>query len=113
MNTTTQTPQTTEVTRLQAKGRPVNPDKWISGPDPTAHRYYGAFTQQRNQAKFRKEGWNMTFAEWYAIWGHNIINRGRKKSQLTMTRPNINKPWSVDNVLIITRSNNVTLKEII
>jgi alpha-L-fucosidase len=76
---------------------------WISGPNPVMHNYYKKWQQQRNQANYRKEGWEFTFDEWITKWGDDINNRGRTKLSKTMIRPDITKPWSKQNSEIVTR----------
>lgn len=80
------------------------PHLWMSGPDPVMHDYYKKFVQQRNQAKYRDEGWLLSFEQWMTKWGDNITNRGRAKTSMTMIRPDITQPWSMSNSEIVTRA---------
>jgi hypothetical protein len=79
------------------------PDRWKSGPDPQMHERYKKWQQNRNQAKYRKEEWNLSFHEWLSIWGDDIEKRGRTWDSMTMMRNDWTKPWSKDNVIIVTR----------
>jgi len=84
-------------------GRPrgrTSPETWKSGPDPEIHSYYPKFVQHRNQAKFRKEEYNLTFEEWMHVWGRNIINRGRSKGTMFMTRIDDTDSWNIYNVML-------------
>ena len=89
--------------RPQACG--PRPGMWVTGLDPVEHKKYRVFIQQRNQANFRKEEWTMTFAEWKSVWDQSgqWENRGRTKDTFCMTRLDVEKPWTVDNAIIVTR----------
>jgi hypothetical protein len=83
--------------------RGPRPQVWITGPDPVLHKYYRAWLQQRNQAQFRKEGWDFTFEDWLAAWGDNIVHRGRGRDCMSMIRPDPMHPWSKSNYEIADR----------
>ncbi len=89
--------------RPQMRG--PRPDKWVTGPDPVEHRKYRTFIQQKNQAQWRGEGWSISFDEWKLLWdiSGQWENRGRARSCYCMTRRDHLMPWSIDNVVIITR----------
>jgi hypothetical protein len=95
--------------RYKANGKkPRDPSTWISGPDEYAHDQYYCFMQQRNQARWRKEGWlaDLDFWTWKKIWDDSgeYHNRGRKPENYCMTRIDHELPWSKDNVQVIERS---------
>ena len=79
------------------------PDKWLSGPDPVKHARYPIWQQQRNQAQFRGEPWELDFATWYEIWDPYWSVRGRNLGHYCMSRLDWDLGWSPDNVQIITR----------
>jgi hypothetical protein len=83
--------------------RGPNPNAWVSGPDPERHRRYLQWLQQKNQAQFRKEGWDFAFDDWLALWGDLIQYRGRQKGSMTMVRIDYDQPWSKDNARIVDR----------
>lgn len=85
--------------------RGPRPDKWVSGPDPVEHKRYRVFIQQKNQAQWRDEGWEISFEAWKQLWADSgqWDNRGRARSCYCMTRLDHHLPWSVDNVEIVTR----------
>ena len=92
--------------RHKPKGRPINPDTWLSGPDPYVHDQYYVFIQQRNQARFRKEGWdNFTFEQWKKLWDDSgkYNERGRNVEDYCMTRLDNAAPWTFENVIVIQR----------
>jgi hypothetical protein len=79
------------------------PDRWASGPDPVLHEKYRVWGQQRNQAIFRNEPWDLPFLEWVAIWGDLYQHKGKNVDCLCMSRVDLELPWHKDNVKIITR----------
>ena len=85
--------------------RGPRPDKWVTGPDPVEHKKYRVFIQQKNQAQWRGEGWEISFDAWKLLWdiSGQWDNRGRARSCYCMTRRDHTLPWSIDNTVIITR----------
>jgi len=83
--------------------RKPRPHLWISGPDPVQHKKYRVWLQQRNQALFRGEGWDLPFEVWCDIWGQQWELRGRERGSMCMTRLDWELPWTGDNVEIVTR----------
>jgi hypothetical protein len=85
-----------EVLALNGGSRP-----WSKG---STSQLYGT---QRNTAKVRGIGWNITFPEWMAVWktsGH-LDERGRGK--YVMARLGDTGPYAVGNVHICTSSENI------
>jgi len=41
--------------------RGPRPRVWKSGPDPTRHQQFRVWGQQKNQAQWREEGWDIAF----------------------------------------------------
>lgn len=81
--------------------RQRDPNIWISGPDEQEHRYHRKFVQQRNQAQWRKEKWEMSWEEWrHDVWGDEIKYRGRSDGGYYLSRIDDSKPWRKDNVEI-------------
>ena len=89
--------------RPQSQG--LRPHLWRSGPDPRAHKQYGAFLVHRAQANFRNEGHELTFEEWTAVWNQDGAweKRGRGIDSVCLARQDLNLPWSADNIEILTR----------
>lgn len=88
-------------------GRPkgtLMPERWASGPDPVLHKKYRVWIQQKNQAQYRGEAWDLEFLTWVAIWGSDFDRKGKSKECLCMTRIDLDLPWHKDNVKIITRA---------
>jgi len=55
------------------------------------------------QARHRKELWSLTLDQWRAVWADHWQERGRDSDSLCMTRCDVNLPWTIDNVCLITR----------
>ena len=91
------------IPRPQARG--PRPHVWITGPDPEEHKRYRVFIQQKNQANYREEGWNIDFEAWKQLWADSEqwLNRGREKGCYCMTRRDWSLPWTVANAQIVTR----------
>jgi hypothetical protein len=93
----------TRINNRIGKGTGPRPHVWKSGPNETDHDSYRAWLQCRNQANFRKEGWDLTFEQWQQHWAGMWHRRGRTSQELCITRLDCSRPWSDTNVIIITR----------
>ena len=80
------------------------PKAWISGPDPIRHAKYKCWQQQKNQAIWRKEPYDLTFDQYVDLWGNKFDQRGRHSDQYCMWRANPALPWTLTNVRITTRN---------
>lgn len=86
------------------RGPKVNPDNWISGPDPIQRDKYYAWLKHRAQAKFRKEEYFLTWEDWDTLWSiDDFLNRGRYADSLCLSRIDNDGPWDISNVEILTR----------
>jgi len=83
--------------------RGPRPGAWRSGPDPYRHSQYRAYMQQRNQAQFRGEDWQLTFEEWLNLWGQDFDRRGRRGDNLCLTRWDLEDSWTVTNCILMSR----------
>jgi len=79
------------------------PHLWMTGPDETRHQQFNVFRQQKNQANWRKEGWELDFEDWVSLWGDKWAERGRKPEQYCMTRISDTDSWNQNNVIVIKR----------
>jgi len=88
----------------RAKGK-LSPHVWKSGPDPVDHTLYVQCQRARAQANFRNEDWQITEQEFINIWriDDRYKLRGRGLNSLCMIRVDIDLPWTIDNVEIISR----------
>jgi hypothetical protein len=87
------------------KPRKMFPNNWISGPDILTHDMYYAWHKHRAQANFRKEPYHLTWDDWQKIWANPIDfqNRGRRPEDLTLTRIDDDGDWTMANVMVTTR----------
>ena len=87
------------------KPRRMFPDNWTSGPDPIHHDMYYAWAKHKSQAAYRKEAHDLTWEDWQTIWANPVdfLNRGRKPEDLTLTRIDDEGAWTMDNVVVMTR----------
>ena len=67
------------------------------------HAKYYAWHMARAQANYRKEPWNMTFADWQQAWGDQWHLRGRHSGDLCMLRRDWQGAWQLDNVMVVPR----------
>lgn len=63
------------------------------------------------QARYRKEDWDLTFAEFCVFWNteQRFRRRGRATDALVMVRYDDFDPWNRDNCVIITRAQQLLL----
>lgn len=71
-------------------------------PDPLT-----TYTQHRNNAKRRGIGFELSFADWWAIWASCYHNRGRNYGQFVMARFGDQGAYAVGNVEIKTNTANI------
>ena len=79
------------------------PHVWKSGPDPVEHYKYKVWLQQKAQASFRLEKWELSFEKWKEIWSDYWDQRGRDADEYCMTRRDWEDGWYDGNVHIVTR----------
>lgn len=72
-----------------------------------------AFTYQRNNAKQRGIGWELTLEQWWDIWERSgkWEKRGRNKGGYVMGRHGDLGPYAVGNVAICSHQENVAVRE--
>jgi hypothetical protein len=98
------------IPRPQSRG--PRPHAWITGPDPEEHKRYRTYIQQRNQAQWRGETWNLQYAEWKQLWADSgqWFNRGRERGCYCMTRRDWEQPWDCHNAQVITREEHARMQ---
>ena len=85
-------------------GRHVDPDSWITGPDPFRHEIYYAWLKHKSQATFRKEDHTLSFEEWESLWTPELWEqRGRRVDDLCLQQILPGEGWHIHNVEIVTR----------
>ena len=72
--------------------------------DPYLHSMYEPWLRQKAQANYRGEDWDLTFDDFASVWGQDFPRRGRASTDLTMTRIDPEKAWTLTNVEIVTRN---------
>lgn len=89
----------------QGKPRKIFPDNWCTGPDMLTHEMYYAWLKHRSQANYRKEAYQLSWEDWLDLWANPVDfqNRGRKPEDLTLTRIDDDGAWARDNVVVMTR----------
>lgn len=70
-----------------------------------------AWTRSVCQARYRKEEWTLTFAEFCQFWRteDRFQKRGRTAEDLVLVRRDDSLPWSKENCAIITRFDQLNL----
>jgi transcriptional regulator len=67
------------------------------------------FTEQRRNARMRGVEWRITFAEWWGVWmASDKYNKRGRGEGYCMARLGDTGPYSVDNVEIISNSQNIS-----
>lgn len=93
-----------QVSRAE-KPRRVNPERWLSGPTEWDRELFYAWHKHRSQARYRREPYELTYADWRLLWQDPAqwAQRGRARDAVVLTRRDTTEPWSRDNVEIISR----------
>jgi len=93
------------------KGRKVDPDCWVTGPCPDRREKYYAYLKHKSQAEFRGELYLLTWEDWEAMWSDDLWSRrGRRITDLCLTRLDFEGAWSTDNLIICPRSQHFKIK---
>jgi hypothetical protein len=71
--------------------------------DQDLHEKHIAFLRARAQANFRKEGWDLTIDNYFDLWSTDWNLRGRARNAKVLSRKDFEKGWTLENVEIITR----------
>lgn len=66
-----------------------------------------AFTEHKNNARKRGIAFQMTFADWMAVWGDAYGGRGRGSEFFVMCRYGDRGPYKLGNVYIATQNRNM------
>jgi hypothetical protein len=94
----------------RSKGQP-RPHTWKAGPDPVERKKYLVWLQQKNQAQWREEGWDIPFEAWRDLWRDLWDHRGRERGTYCMSRVDWSLPWTLSNVMIITREEHSRMQQ--
>lgn len=88
------------------------PHRWKTGPCERTHNQYEVYAQQLNQAKWRKEEWDLSFEDWLALWEPRWdTGRGRTRDCYCLVRKDYGLPWNKHNIELITRQEHVETQQ--
>lgn len=81
------------------------PHTWKTGPDVTTHEQYHAWLKHKSQAAYRGEPHELSFQDWQNFWNQDNawLQRGRRNTDLVLTRLDTQGSWSLNNCHVITR----------
>lgn len=68
-----------------------------------------AYTRHKSNAKVRGIEFLLSYAEWIDWWGDDYAERGRGANKLVMARIGDVGPYSLDNIIKITGSENTIM----
>jgi hypothetical protein len=83
------------------RGRQL-PHVWRSGPDPDHHRLWRKFLVAKNQARWWRQAWSVSWEVYRDTMLPHVNNMGRKKTSWNLTRIRAGA-WSNDNVMAAQR----------
>jgi len=71
-----------------------------------------AYTRHLCQCRYRREEFDLTLQDWSDFWpdAKTWSQRGRSVNSLCMTRIDPEKPWSRSNCCLLTRENQLKIK---
>lgn len=79
----------------------MRPYKRLHDPvDQFRRRQHTRFVAQCN---FRKEPCDITLEQYLALWSNNWDRRGRASDDMCLTREDFDRPWTISNVVLMTR----------
>ena len=58
----------------------------------------------KNQARARQQQWDLSREEYDDLWQGKEDKRGRSSDSLSLCRVDLNKPWSKENCVLMTRT---------
>lgn len=99
------------------KGRPsplrgrIYPHLWTSGPDPDHHRLWRKFLLAKNQAKYWRQEWTVSWETYRDLMLPHVNNIGRGLESWNLVRKDRNLPWTELNVMVAQRKTVVEQKK--
>jgi hypothetical protein len=82
----------------------MDPEKYVTGPDPLRRKKYYAWLKHRAQAHYRLEEYLLEWPHWELIWSdEDFVKRGRGADSLCLMLVDREAAWSHDNVEVVTR----------
>jgi hypothetical protein len=82
------------------------PKAWIFPNDPVKNQAYLCYLRAKAQAKFRKEFWEFSFEDWWAMWeaSGQWHNKGKKAHEYCMMQHDTDQGWTKANAYVATRA---------
>ena len=62
-----------------------------------------SWLRMKAQAKYRNEGWDLTWEQYQEVWEGKWHMKGRGSDQLCLTRIDWAGPWNINNISIVFR----------
>lgn len=87
------------------------PKRWTSGPDPDHHRLWRGFLLARNQARYWRQAWSVTWEVYRDTLLPHKDRLGRGRDAYNLGRRDRTLPWTNDNVIAVRRSDVVTARK--
>lgn len=88
-----------------------NPKHVKFGDDTHTREKYYAFIKHRSQAVYRGESYELTWEDWQHLWPDELwAQRGRRITDLCLTRYDYEGEWAMHNVLVCTRQDHFLIK---
>jgi hypothetical protein len=79
-------------------------------PEPIDHERHIGFLRWKCQADYREEPVNLTMEQWFKIWTPKLWDRrGRSVDSLCLVRRDVDRPWEVGNLALISRRIQLTI----
>ena len=79
------------------------PGLWKTGKNPRVRKLYYRFLKARNQAKFWKQPWNITWPQYFKLDKKCKGNWSRANNHKNLCRIDTSKGWTLKNVQFMTR----------
>ena len=79
------------------------PNTWITGPDKAVRRHYYRFLKAKNQARFWKQEWTLTWEDYLDLYKTMHGRWSRAKNHKNLCRIDTQEGWHLWNVQLMTR----------
>lgn len=81
----------------------ARPNIWKTGKNPRVRKHYYRFLKARNQAKFWKQVWRITWPQYLTLYKTLKGNWSRANNHKNLCRIDTSKGWTLKNVCFMTR----------
>lgn len=93
-----------EITKTRNPGRPKGPCPAVWKYSREEAKQRKAYARMKAQAKYRMQSFELTFEEFIQLWTGKWEQRGKGRDELSLSRIDWHKGWSVDNCHLVTRN---------